>query len=116
MTDIDTIIEFVLSNTNGQYSKMPAEDFIQAIEKHREYGTFMEVSDRKGLAAIARWNWVSGNEVKILDCIVRKDLRSPRMIKYLVNLGFANNKQAKYMTYDRFYKYPYRKAKRVKVG
>lgn len=114
--DIDEIIEFVLSNTNGHYRRLPAEEFIDTIEKHIEYGTFMQVRDDKGLAAIARWNWTAEDEVKILDCVVRKDMRSPRMVRYLINLGFKNNKKAKYMRYDRQIKYPYGKERRFQIG
>ena len=114
--DIDEIIEFVLDNSDGEYAKLPAEDFIEAIHKHIEYGTYLQVKDKKGLVAVARWNWVSQDEVKVLDCVVRRDRRSPRMIKYLVMLGLKNNPSAKYMTYDRHFKYPYRKPRRIKIG
>jgi len=116
MTDIDKIVEFVVTNGGPDYAKLPAADFIEAIKKHREYGTWMEVKDDKGLAGVARWNWTGKDEVEILDCIVRKDLRSARMIKYMIYLGFANNKNARFMTYNRFYKYPYSKKRRFKIG
>ena len=112
----DEIIEFVLANTNGQYAKLPAEDFIDALQKHKEYGTLMTLRDNKGLAAIARWNWVSGNEVKVLDCVVRKDVRRVKMLKYLIHIGKKHNKNVKYISYDRHFKYPYRKPKRIKIG
>jgi hypothetical protein len=114
--DIDEIIEFVLSNTNGEYKRLPAEDFVEAIEKHIEYGTFMQVRDDKGLAAIARWNWTADDEVKVLDCVVRKDMRSARMIKYLINLAHNANKNIKYFKYDRLFKYPYGKERRFQIG
>ena len=114
--DIDEIIEIVISNTNGEYKRLPAEDFIEAIEKHIEYGTFMQVRDDKGLVAIVRWNWTSDNEIKVLDCVVRKDMRSPRMIKYLVKTGTDRNKNIKFIKYDRLFKYPYGKERRFQIG
>jgi len=114
--DIDEIIEFVVENGGNEYAKMPAEEFIDAIKKHDEYGTMTTVRDKKGIVALARWNWTDEESVEVLDCIVRKDRRSPRMIKYLVYLGKKRNPKIKYMTYQRLYKYPYKKRRRVKVG
>jgi len=114
--EIDEIIEFVVENGGEHYSKLPAEDFISAIKGHDKYGTIEIVRDDKGIAAIARWNWIADNEVKVLDCIVRKDMRSSRMIKYLVKLGSDNNKNIKFIRYDRYFKYPYRETRRIKIG
>jgi hypothetical protein len=114
--NIDETIEFILSNSNGQYSKLPAEDFITAIKKHEEYGTFMTVRDDKGIVGLVRWNWVGDDTLHVLDCIVRKDMRSIRIIKYLTTLGFSKNPTAKYLTYDRLFKYPDRKTRRLKIG
>lgn len=114
--NIDEIIEFVLSNTNGQYARLPAEDFIDAIEKHEEYGTLATVRDDKGVVAIARWNWISDDEVKCLDCVVRKDMRGLKIIKYIINLVHEKNRGIKYFSYDRLFKYPYSKTRRFKIG
>ena len=114
--NIDEIIEFVLKNGEDYYSRLPAEDFINAIKKHEQYGTIMIVRDDKGIVALARWNWVNDDEMKCLDCVIRKDMRSIKMVKYLVDLGFRNNRAAKYLSYDRLFKYPYRKTRRMKIG
>jgi len=113
--NLDEIIEFVVEHGGANYAKMPYDDFVKAIKKHKEYGTLMSVRDKKGIAALARWNWINEEEVEILDCVVRKDLRGPRMIKYLIHLGFNKNPKAKYMKYQRYYKYPYRARVRMKV-
>ena len=114
--NIDEIIEFVLSNANGQFKQFPAEYFIDAIKKNEKYGTLMQVRDDKGLAAVERWNWISEDEVKCLDCVVRKDMRGLKILKYIINLVHEKNRGIKYFSYDRLIKYPDSKTRRFKIG
>ena len=114
--DVDEILEFIAESGGENYRKMPADEIIDAIEKHIEYRTILTVRDKKGIWGIARWNWVNEEEVDILDVIIRKDRRSIRAIKYLVYLGFKNNPSARYMKYKRDIKYPNKEKRKMLIG
>jgi len=114
--NVDEILEFIAESGGENYRKMPADEIIDAIEKHIEYRTILTVRDKKGIWGIARWNWVNEEEVDILDVIIRKDRRSIRAIKYLVYLGFKNNPSARYMKYKRDIKYPNKEKRKMLIG
>jgi hypothetical protein len=102
---IDEIVDFAIKNGEGGYSNINRELMTKAVELHKKYGTFMEVYDEKGLAAIARWDWVNKETTHIMDVVIRKNARSLKSLKGLLMLGIKHNPNCKYIGYQRQAKY-----------
>jgi len=113
--DIDRIVDFVCENGGGIYTNCNRVLLKDYIKKHIEYGTFMTVSDPRGIAAVARWNWVDDKTAEILDVIIREDVRSFYTLKGLIMLGVRENPNCKYIKFERRTKYPERDYRTYKV-
>jgi len=112
---IEKIVDFIQENGGSiyeNYNRLLLKDYIQ---KHIDYGTFLSVSDKQGLTAVARWNWENKDTAWILDVIIRKDARSFYSLKGLLMLGIQRNPSCKYIKFERQGKYPGRDFRTYKV-
>ena len=74
------------------------------IRKHLEYGTFLKLEDDKGIVATGRGNWVDNTTALILDCVIRRDYRSIKTLKYLIDIFIKKNPRCKKLLYQRHYR------------
>ena len=115
--EIKEIINFILKEGNGLYTALERGKLKEIIEEHLKYGTAMIIRSKENneIVAVARWNWIGSSTVHILDVIIKKEHRSPRMLKYMLALGLAKNPQCRFVTYERLQKYPDREGRIFKV-
>lgn len=106
------LIDFIQNEGGQVYQGYDREELEKVIKLHKQYGTFMEIYDKEGLAAVARWDWVNNDTVHIMDVIIRKGVRGIKVLKALLFLGIKNNPQCKYIGYQRAGKYG---SNRIKV-
>ncbi len=98
---VKEIIDFILTNGEGRYDNYDKKQLAEFIELHQKYGTLMTVKDKKGILAVARWNWVGEEAVHIMDVVIRKDARGVEALKGLLILGIKHNPTCKYIGYQR---------------
>lgn len=100
-TEVSDIVDFMQEEGGEIYQGYNREELEKVIELHRNYGTFLSVSDTKGLVAVARWNFINEKKVHILDVIIRKDARGIYSLKGLLLLGIKRYPQIEEIVYER---------------
>lgn len=80
------IADFVVEHSDGLYSKYERVHIEKYVYLHMQFGTLMVVKDHatKQITGVARWNWKSPTEAKVLDCIIHKDYRRKDIMKNML--------------------------------
>lgn len=112
---MDELIDFIIKNGEGRYSRIDTNKLKNEICKHIEYRTFLVIRDPGGIVAVGRWNWLDGETIHVLDLIIRKDVRCLKALKALIILGLQANPSFEYVVFERLGKYPDRKQRKYKV-
>ena len=99
--EVNEIVEFIQNEGEGLYSQMHEEELKDTITKHLEYGTALVIRDKKGIAAVARWNWQGEHTVIILDVVIKKGYRGYRFILQTIAMGISKNPNCHYLVFER---------------
>lgn len=99
--DVEKIADFVYAN-GGDYYRMYSRELLKDyITRHIMYGTFLQVSDSKGISAVARWNMKGLTTAHVLDVVIRKDVRGIKALKSLLYIGSRHRPGVKFIMFDR---------------
>lgn len=88
---IDKIVDFFIKEGDGLFKEEQRGELTNHIINHIVYGTLKCWFDGNGISAAARWNWVSNNQVEVLDAVVRKDLRNKDVALFLAKRCLEEN-------------------------
>ena len=104
---IEEVLEFVIKS---KFFKADRETIKDIIAKHLCYNTLLVIRDKGNgeILAVGRFNFIGPNTIHVLDCLIKKGLRSVKMLKYMLLSAVRSRPEIKYFIYDRLTKYPYR--------
>ena len=85
---------------NGLHKDEDIEKIRDCVYKHLMFGTLVTLYDKKGLYAVTLFN-VDGKVAIILDTVVRKDKRSPQVLKDMIKEGLLRFPKCKYLKFER---------------
>ena len=105
MEHLDKIIDFVFDEGDGLYDEKDREYIEKSVKLHDSYGTLMIIWDKKGIVALARWNWVDAEEAHVLDTIARRDCRNRKSMRYLVAFAKSKFPTLRRIKFERLHKY-----------
>lgn len=79
--ECNDIADFVIKNSDGLYTNDDHKHIATYAYVHAIYGTLLVVKVKKAIVAVCRWNWISNNEAKVLDLIIRPDYRNKQVAR-----------------------------------
>lgn len=103
-------LDFILENTDY----IDRERIREVINKHIEYGTYLEFRNNNKVVAIVRWN-VNGCIAEVIDLIIRRGNKGYKIIKAFLVQSLLKFPYLKYIRFER-HKYPDRKKKIYKIN
>ena len=105
MRSLDEVLDFW--SEHGTRHIISREQVKKFVQQHVEYHTIIVLEDKVGINALVRWN-EDGNIGHILDCVVRRDKRSYKFLRQLMQLGFSKRPHIDTLIWERETKYPKR--------
>lgn len=79
--ECNEIADFVIKYSDGLYTKDDHEHISSYAYVHAVYNTLIVARNKGKIVAVCRWNWITNNEAKILDLIIRPDYRNKQVAR-----------------------------------
>lgn len=99
--ECNEIADFVVKNSEGLYTLSDHAHIATYAYVHSIYGTLLVVRSKGNIIAVCRWNWISKDEAKILDLIIRPDFRNKRVAKDMLMKAKMAMPQLKHISFQR---------------
>lgn len=103
-------LDFILENTDY----IDKEQIREIINKHIEYGTYLEFRKENKVVAVVRWN-VNGSIAEVIDLIIRRGNKGYKIIKAFLVKSLLRFPYLKYIRFER-HKYPSRSKRIYKIN